>query len=123
MKPRPTAPHLEIYRLPPLAWLSVLHRVTGVALAGAAAGLAGWLVALAAGPEWFGIIQGLLGSWFGKLCMAAVLFALSYHLCNGLRHLAWDGGFGLALKTARVSGVVVVIAAVLLSIGVWSWLR
>ena len=123
MSSRPTAPHLAVYRLPPLAWLSVLHRVTGVALTGAAVGLAGWLVALAMGPEWFGIARGLLGSWFGQTGLAAVLFALSYHLCNGLRHLAWDGGYGLVLKTARLSGVAVVIAALLLTAGVWAWLR
>lgn len=122
MKSRPTAPHLTIYRLPPLAWLSVLHRVTGVALAGAAVGLAGWLIALAMGPEWFEPVQGLLTSRFGKLCLAVLLFALSYHLCNGLRHLAWDGGYGLALKAARLSGVVVVVAAFGLTAGIWSWL-
>ena len=122
MKSRPIAPHLAVYRLPLLAWLSVLHRVTGVALAGVAAGLAGWLVALALGPAWFEPAQVLLGSWFGQLGLAGSLFALSYHLCNGLRHLAWDGGYGLALKTARLSGAAVVIAALSLSVGVWSWL-
>ncbi|GAB6041318.1 succinate dehydrogenase, cytochrome b556 subunit [Endothiovibrio diazotrophicus] len=122
MNSRPTAPHLTIYRLPPLAWLSVFHRVTGVALAGAAVGLALWLVALALGPVWFARVQGLLASWIGQLGLAAVLFALCYHLCNGLRHLAWDRGYGLALPVARVTGGVVAVAAALLTAGVWWWL-
>ena len=45
--------------------------------------------------------------------------ALFYHLCNGIRHLFWDAGYGFEIETAQRSGLIVVGAAVLLTLVCW----
>ena len=75
-----------------------------------------WLSAAAYGPESFARAQSLLGSWIGRLVLFGMTFSLFYHLANGVRHLAWDAGLGLELRTLRASGWLVVLVSVGLTI-------
>ncbi len=100
---RPTSPHLQIYKLPLTALLSVSHRGTGVALAGGGVLLCYWLLALANGPEAFAGANALMGSWFGRAVLFSFSFALFFHLGNGIRHLFWDAGLGFELDIAEKS--------------------
>lgn len=96
--------------------LSILHRITGVALVVIGAPmLLWWLVALGQGPEAFAAMQACLGGVLGRLAMLAVNFSLSFHLFNGIRHLVWDAGAGLELETVYKSGWAVVALSVLLT--------
>ena len=117
---RPLSPHLQVYRLPLLALLSISHRVTGVVLAGGSLVLAYWLAAVASGPEAFARAQALLGSVPGRILLLVITFSLFYHLGNGIRHLFWDAGVGFELRTAHASGVVVVVASVVLTGTAWA---
>ena len=105
---RPLSPHMQVYRPQITSILSILHRLTGVALAGGALLLANWLLSATYGSEMFGLAQGLLASWLGRLILFGMTFSLFYHLANGLRHLAWDIGYGFELPTVRKSGLFVV---------------
>lgn len=116
---RPLSPHLLIYRPQITSILSILHRMTGVALAFGAVVLAYWLTAAAYGPEAFARAQALLGSWIGLVLLFGWTFCLFYHLCNGIRHLLWDVGFGLDLPTLRASGWAVVAASAALTAALW----
>jgi len=116
---RPLSPHLQIYRWPITMASSILHRVTGVGLGIGTLLLAWWLVAAAAGPEYFALVQGLLGSWLGRLIMLGFTWALFYHLCNGIRHLAWDLGHGFDKATAKTVSMVVIAASVILTLLAW----
>lgn len=116
---RPLSPHLQVYRLPLLANLSILHRLTGVALALGTLLLTYWLVAAASGPEAFATAQSVIGSFLGRLLLFGWSFALFYHLCNGIRHLVWDAGYGFEIETAQRSGLIVVGATVLLTLLSW----
>ncbi len=116
---RPLSPHLQVYRLPLLANLSILHRITGVALAVGTLLLTYWLVAAASGPEAFATAQAVIGSFLGRLLLFGWSFALFYHLANGIRHLVWDAGHGFEIETAQRSGLFVVGAAVLLTLICW----
>ena len=78
-----------------------------------------WLLAVAAGAEAFELVQGFLGSWFGRLLLFGWTFALFYHLCNGVRHLFWDAGYGFDLDTAYGSAIGVVVGSTALTLGVW----
>jgi succinate dehydrogenase / fumarate reductase cytochrome b subunit len=93
--------------------LSILHRISGLALSLALVGLVLWLVAIGLGPERYASIASLLGSWPALLLFAVAIVALIYHFCNGLRHLAWDIGWGYERRAARTSAWVVLIATVL----------
>lgn len=96
--------------------LSISHRITGVGLALGSLLLIYWLAAAASGPEAFATAQALLGSWFGRILIFAWSFALFYHLCNGIRHLFWDAGYGYELTTAYRSGLAVVAVSLLLTL-------
>jgi succinate dehydrogenase / fumarate reductase cytochrome b subunit len=116
---RPLSPHLLLYKPQLTSVLSIVHRATGVALAVGLLLVVYWLLALAAGPETFGNAQRIMGSWIGKLILFGFTFALFYHLCNGIRHLFWDAGLGLDLKTVYASGWSVLAASIVLSFLTW----
>jgi succinate dehydrogenase / fumarate reductase cytochrome b subunit len=116
---RPLSPHLQIYRPQLTSVLSILHRLTGVALAFGTLLLAWWLVAAANGPEAYAVVEAFFGSWFGKLVLLGFSWALMYHLCNGIRHLFWDAGYGFELKDAYASGWLAVAASLLMTALAW----
>ena len=114
MTNRPISPHLQVYKPQLTSVLSILHRITGVALAVGTILLVYWLIAAASGPEAFAGAEALIGSWLGRILLFGWTFALYFHLTNGIRHLFWDAGFGFELKTVYASGwTVVALAAVL----------
>jgi len=100
--------------------LSILHRITGVALALGTLLVVFWIVAVAAGPAAYDAASALLGSWLGRLLLFGWTFSLFYHLANGIRHLAWDVGWGYELGAARASGYLAVTAAVVLTLLSWA---
>jgi len=108
---RPLSPHLTIYRPQVTSVLSILHRATGVAMAFSMALIVWWLFAAATGPEYFAFVDGILTSWIGGLVLLGSAFAFFYHLCNGVRHLWWDIGWGMEMNQVTASGALVVIVA------------
>ncbi len=116
---RPLSPHMQIYRPQLTSMLSILHRITGVALAIGTLLLVWWLIAAATGPDAFDTAQSFIGSILGRLLLLGWTFALFYHLGNGIRHLAWDSGRGFELSTAYTTGWLVVIAAIVLTVASW----
>jgi succinate dehydrogenase / fumarate reductase cytochrome b subunit len=116
---RPLSPHLQVYRWQISNTLSILHRLTGVALSVGALALVSWLLALAYGQAAYAQLSWAFTSLPGQLFLVVWTFCFFYHLCNGLRHLAWDAGHGFEKAVARKSGIAVVTAASLLTIGFW----
>ena len=118
--PRPLSPHLQIYRMQLTSTLSILHRFTGIALVLGAVLLVAWLIAAASGAAAFDRAQGLAGAWYGRALLFGWAFALFYHLTNGIRHLFWDAGLGLDLKSVYVSGWSVVVVSVVLTLAAFT---
>jgi succinate dehydrogenase / fumarate reductase cytochrome b subunit len=116
MTNRPLSPHLQVYRPQLTSMLSILHRITGVALSIGTILLVYWLIAVASGPSAFATAGTIFGSWIGRLLMLGWTFALFFHLANGIRHLFWDTGRGLEIPAVYASGWTVVIAAAVLTI-------
>lgn len=108
---RPLSPHLTVYRPQVTSILSIIHRGTGCAMAASIALIVWWLLAAATGPEYFAFVDGLLTSFIGILILLGSAFAFFYHLCNGLRHLWWDIGWGMEMDQVTQSGYVVLAAA------------
>ena len=116
---RPLSPHLQIYRWPLSMVLSISHRATGIALSVGAVLLTWWLVAAAASDQAFAVVQWFLGSWVGIICLLGWSASLVFHLFTGLRHLAWDAGYGFEKPTYNQTGWAVVIATAAVSLVVW----
>lgn len=116
---RPLSPHLQVYRLPMTALMSISHRITGVILSGGLLIIAGFIIAAAAGPE----VYNLVMQHAAHPCVTAFFFAWSfvayYHLCNGVRHLFWDAGYVLDKESAITSGWVVLLACAALTAATW----
>lgn len=109
---RPLSPHLQVYRPQITSILSILHRVTGVALTAGTLLLTWWVVSAAYGPDAFATCQAFLGSLIGQLVLWGFTFAVFYHLGNGVRHLAWDFGWGFEMAQLRASGIAMVVFAI-----------
>src|SRR5436190_13097616 len=107
------------YRFQITSILSILHRFAGVALSVGSILLAWWLVAVAAGGELFTATHAFISSPIGVLLLFGWSVAFFYHLCNGIRHLAWDAGYGFELRSASRSGYAVLAATVLLTTMTW----
>lgn len=115
----PLSPHLQIYRLPLTALVSIAHRITGVILAIGCVVLV-WLLAAAA--DGAAAYQGLfthLDSWYGQIFLAGFVFSLYLHFCNGVRHLFWDVGYGFELETVDLTAKLAIAMAAILTIATW----
>ena len=91
---RPLSPHLQVYRLPITAIVSIMHRIMGVALTFALILFVVSLVMIAGGKSDYQTMQSLLNQWWMLVLVWGMVYALFFHLCHGIRHLIWDVGSG-----------------------------
>ena len=111
---RPLSPHLQIYRPQLTSVLSITHRLTGFALSLVILLSPAILYFLTLSKDSHSLVMSVFQNSFVKLVLFLAIFGLSYHLCNGIRHLAWDAGYGLDLDSSYKSGY----AVVLISLGI-----
>jgi succinate dehydrogenase / fumarate reductase cytochrome b subunit len=116
---RPLSPHLQVYRPQITSVLSIMNRLTGVASSVGTLFMVWWIVAAASGPKALNTVDNFLGSWFGMLVLLGWTAAMAYHFFAGLRHLAWDAGYGWELPKVHASGWATVAATVVLTVLVW----
>ena len=116
---RPLSPHIQVYKMPLSALLSILHRLTGLALSFAAVILVMWVFSLAYMPTVAIGFHVFFASTMGQVLLMALTFAFFYHFCNGIRHLFWDIGKGYEIKSLNRSGIFAIVAAVVLTAIVW----
>jgi succinate dehydrogenase / fumarate reductase cytochrome b subunit len=110
---------LQIYKWQLTSVLSILHRMTGIALSLGLVVLALWVTSAVFFPSVFEIVQTVMTSWLGKLALVGWSWAAFYHLSNGVRHLVWDMGRGYQLKHVYASGWAVVIVSFSATAGSW----
>jgi succinate dehydrogenase / fumarate reductase, cytochrome b subunit len=117
---RPLSPHLQVYDMLQLtSALSISSRITGAAWGCGLVLLVWWLVAAAAGPSAFASVQWFLSSWLGLLVLFGMTGAAWYHTLNGVRHLAWDAGYGYDIPTTYRSGRAVLIGTAVMTVLTW----
>ncbi len=118
---RPLSPFMigSVYKPQITSVLSILHRATGVVLAIGALVFAGWLMAVASGSDAFEHFRSFFAAWYGQVVLLGFTVCLSYHLFNGLRHLAWDMGKGFEIPDVYKSGYAVIVLTVLTTAALW----
>lgn len=117
---RPLSPHLQIYKPTITMVMSILHRITGVALFGGSLLVVIYLCGLAGGKDSFAIVQAIYGSIFGKLVLFGFTWALFHHMLGGLRHLIWDTGAMFDPESRAKLGWASLIGSVALTVLVWA---
>lgn len=121
--PRPISPHLTIWKWRVTMTVSILHRVTGNALAfGAVALLLWWLAAAAAGPDAYRVFHHVATGWFGMLIGIGLTWTVFQHMLSGIRHLVMDSGAAFDLATTRASAIVTLVAAPGLTVLTWIYI-
>jgi len=99
--------------------LSILHRMTGVALSVGLIALVVWLEAVALGASSYEHLSSWMSSGIGQLLLLAWCFAFFFHLSNGVRHLFWDAGRGFEKSQAKASSWMVIVATFALTASYW----
>lgn len=120
---RPVNLDIGTIRLPIPAYISILHRVSGVFLFAATAVLLWLLGGSLASPDGFAAVQQLFDTFIVRLVVWAILAGLIYHTCAGIRHLLMDGGVGESLEGGELGAKLVMLCFVVLTVfaGVWIW--
>jgi succinate dehydrogenase cytochrome b subunit len=116
MPSRPLSPHLGVYKFKYTLTTSILNRFTGVILSAGFLVLCWWLMAVAQGAAAQARAQQLLAGAPMKVLYLGLVFAFSYHLLAGIRHLVWDTGRGLERSQARTSAWLLGVASVVLTL-------
>lgn len=120
---RPTSPHLTIYRKQITSVLSIMHRLTGLALVVGSAVLVWWLWTAAYQPADYGQLHECLSSTLGQAALVGWVAAFYYHLANGIRHLFWDAGKGFSLTSVSVSGWLVIVFTLAMTAMTWGFIH
>ena len=113
---RPLSPHLQIYKPQLTSLLSISHRLTGVFLTFISISLPVLLLSIILGEHTYEIFKSIFSHALAKIFLIILIFTLSYHLTNGIRHLLWDCGIGLSLKESYLSGYLVIISTIIITI-------
>ena len=119
----PISPHLQIYRWHISSLLSIIHRISGVINLLALILIFFWLLSLSFGESNYELFLLIINSFFGKFILIGFTWSMSFHILSGIRHLAWDLGYGFEIKTANISGIIVIICSLVLTIIFWLFAR
>ena len=119
----PLSPHLQIYRWQISSLLSITHRISGIINLLALILIFFWLIFLSLGESNYELFLLAINSFFGKFILIGFTWSMCFHILSGIRHLAWDLGYGFEIKTANISGVIVIISSLALTIVFWLFAR
>ena len=115
----PLSPHLQIYRWHISSLLSITHRISGIINLLALILIFFWLIVLSFGESNYELFLLIINSFFGKFILIGFTWSMSFHILSGIRHLVWDLGYGFEIKTANISGVLVILSSLVSTIIFW----
>ena len=119
----PLSPHLQIYKWQISSLLSITHRISGVINLLALILIFFWIISLSFGESNYDLFLSIINSFFGKFILIGFTWSMSFHLLSGIRHLFWDFGYGYEIKTANISGIIVIIFSLAMTITFWLFAR
>ncbi|MEM9468903.1 MAG: succinate dehydrogenase, cytochrome b556 subunit [Pseudomonadota bacterium] len=114
---RPLSPHLQVYRLPYNAIMSISGRAVGIGLSGAMVLLCLCFAISAWFPPFYDFILGLSDFFLIPYALAAASFFIFFYLGNGIRHVIWHLKIGVNEGSGILTGNIVLLVSLILSIG------
>jgi succinate dehydrogenase / fumarate reductase, cytochrome b subunit len=118
-KQNPLSPHLQIYRWHISSLLSITHRISGIINLIALLFIFFWLLVLSLGESNYELFLLISNNFIGKCVLIGFSWSMIFHILSGIRHLAWDLGYGFEIKTANISGIIVILSSLILTTVFW----
>ena len=115
----PISPHLQIYKWHISSLLSITHRITGVINLLAIILMFFWILTLSFSENNYELFLKVTNSFFGKFILIGFAWSMTFHIFSGIRHLVWDMGYGFEIKTANISGILVILFSLVTTIIFW----
>ena len=120
MSNNPLSPHIQIYNWHISSLVSISHRIIGVINILALTLICFWIWMLYLGSESYQVIFNFLNSFFGKLFIISFVWSYSFQILSEIRHWFWDLGYGFELKTSKISGILVILGSIIMTIIIYS---
>ena len=120
MSENPLSPHIQIYNWHISSLVSISHRITGVINILMLSLLCFWVWALIFGNDNYQLIFKFFNSVFGKFFVISFIWSYSFQILSEIRHWFWDLGYGFELTTSKITGVLVILGSIFLTIILYS---
>jgi succinate dehydrogenase / fumarate reductase cytochrome b subunit len=117
----PLSPHIQIYKWHVSSLVSITHRITGIINILAVTLICVWVSFLFLGENNYLFIEKFLNSFLGKFFILGFTWSFSFQILSEIRHLIMDLGFGFELKTTKITGSIVIVGSVILTV-IFYWL-
>ena len=120
MNNNPLSPHIQIYNWHISSLVSISNRITGVINILTLSLICFWVWMLLLGNESYESIFNFLNSIFGKFFIIGFVWSYSFQILSEIRHWFWDLGYGFELKTSRITGILVILGSIIITIVLYS---
>ena len=112
----PLSPHIQIYNWHVSSLVSISHRITGIINFVSLTLICFWVSYLVLGKDNYELVFVFLNSFFGKFLILGIVWSFSFQILSEIRHLFWDYGIGFELKTANITGSLVIVGSFILTL-------
>ena len=114
----PLSPHIQVYNWHISSLISISHRITGIINIIIITLICLWVALLLLGGTNYELIQKFFNTFIGKFVIVGTVWSFSFQSLCEIRHLFWDLGLGFELKTANISGILVIFGSLILTISI-----
>ena len=115
----PLSPHIQIYNWHISSLVSISHRITGIINFVSLTLICFWVSYLVLGKDNYELVFVFLNSFFGKFLILGIVWSFSFQILSEIRHLFWDYGIGFELKTANITGSLVIVGSFILTLFIY----
>ena len=120
MNNNPLSPHIQRYNWHISSLVSISNRITGVINILTLSLICFWVWMLLLGNESYESIFNFLNSIFGKFFIIGFVWSYSFQILSEIRHWFWDLGYGFELKTSKITGILVILGSIIMTIIIYS---
>ena len=112
----PLSPHIQIYRWHISSLVSISHRITSIINIIAVTLICLWASLLLLGESKYEPLNFFFNSFIGKFIVIGITWSFSFQILSELRHLIMDLGYGFEIKTTNITGLIVIVGSIILTI-------